>query len=783
MILLSPLGYIPYSGDQSMIRTTTLGYPRIGRNRELKRACESYWNGTIGSDELLSVGATLRQAHWQTQHHAGIDLIPVNDFSLYDQVLDAIALIGAIPERYQWTGNIVDLPTYFAMARGIQQAHLDASAMEMTKWFNTNYHYIVPEWSPKQHFHLASTKLFDEFEEAIRLGIPAKPVLIGPLTLLLLGTTRGKQVDLYGDTLTGIVSVYTEVIERLAAMGATWIQFDEPCLVQERTTTELTAVREIYQTFAAIKGTAKLLLSTYFGQVGENYQTLLELAVDGIGLDLVNGPENVHLLSTYGFPEDKVLVAGLVSGRNIWRTNLSAALDQVDRLTTQIAKEQIIIAPSSSLLHVPYDAQREHATDAEIRAWLAFAEQKLEEVVLLGRALQDGRTSITDALAKNQSIIDARVNSAKVSRPEVQERLSTTEITQRLPYEQREILQKERFHLPLLPTTTIGSFPQTAEVRQKRRQFESRALSEREYHEFLKRAIADAITRQEEIGLDVLVHGEFERNDMVQYFGEQLSGIVFTQHGWVQSYGSRYVRPPIIFGDVVRPKPMTVQWSIYAQSLTQKPVKGMLTGPITILHWSFVRDDQPLATTCRQLALAIHDEVLDLERAGIGIIQIDEPALREGLPLRREQWQAYLDWAVACFHFAVSGIQDTTQIHTHMCYANFQDIIEAIRALDADVISIECSRSQMDLLRAFATSPYPNAIGPGVYDIHSPRIPTQEEIEHLLTKAFQSFPIEHVWVNPDCGLKTRTWTEVTQSLTHMVAAARTLRIQRANTTA
>ena len=758
-----------------VVRTTTLGYPRIGRKRELKQASEAYWSGKIGEEDLYRVGAALRREHWQVQRDAGIDLIPVNDFSFYDQVLDAIALIGAVPERYGWQGGLVDLATYFAMARGARQVGLDATAMEMTKWFDTNYHYIVPEWYTGQRFHLASNKPFDEFAEAQAQGVAAKPVLIGPFSLVLLGKAQNADLDLLAETLSGVTAIYGEIIARLAAMGANWIQLDEPCLVQDRTPLELAAFRRTYEALAARKGQAKLLISTSFGHVGESYETLMALPVDGIGLDFVRGPENSDLLQRYGLPSDKVLIAGVVDGRNVWGTNLSSTLTLLDHVTAFVPRERLIVAPSCSLLHVPYDAASESEISPEVRPWLAFAEQKLGEVVILGRALHEGREAIAVALAESVAVAHSRATSPLVHDGEVQARLASAHDAKRAPYAERRQIQSERLGLPVLPTTTIGSFPQTSEVRQTRRRFETGQITVQEYEHFIEEAIAEIIVRQEELGIDVLVHGEFERNDMVQYFGEQLSGFAFTHQGWVQSYGSRCVRPPIIYGDIARPTPMTVRWSAYAQSLTDKPVKGMLTGPVTMLNWSFVRDDQPRETTCRQLALVLSEEVTDLERAGLRVIQIDEPALREGLPLRHSQWNAYLNWAVACFRLASSEAGPATQIHTHMCYSAFNDIIDAIAALDADVISLENSRSGGELLEVFRQTSYDKGIGPGVYDIHSPRIPSVEEIEAMLQATLQVLPPTSVWVNPDCGLKTRTWAEVVPALEHMVAAAREVR--------
>jgi 5-methyltetrahydropteroyltriglutamate--homocysteine methyltransferase len=740
-----------------MVRTTTLGYPRVGRRRELKQACEAYWSGKIGEEELSQTGAALRRVHWQVQRDAGIDLIPVNDFSFYDQVLDALALLGAVPERYHWEGGAVDLATYFAMARGVRRAGLDAPAMEMTKWFDTNYHYIVPEWSRGQRFQLASNKPFDEFAEARAQGIPAKPVLIGPFSLVLLGKAQQADLDLLDETLSGVVAVYGEIIARLAAMGADWIQFDEPCLVQDRTPAELAVLRQTYKALAQRKGRAKLIISTMFGNVGESYETLCTLPVDGIGLDFIRGPENSELLQRYGLPSDKILVAGVVDGRNIWRADLPATLNLLEDVATLVPRERLVVAPSCSLLHVPYDAASEVEIAPEVSRWLAFAEQKLGEVVVLGRALHEGRASVAGAFAESAAGTQSRATSPLVHNAFVQAKLAEQKTVQRPSYAERRLLQAERLGLPVLPTTTIGSFPQTAEVRQARRRFETGQLTPQEYEHFIERSIADLIARQESLGIDVLVHGEFERNDMVQYFGEQLSGFAFTHHGWVQSYGSRCVRPPIIYGDVARPAPMTVRWSAYAQSLTAKPVKAMLTGPVTMLNWSFVRDDQPRETTCRQIALALSEEVTDLECAGLHVIQVDEPALREGLPLRQSRWDAYLNWAVACFRLATSGAEPETQIHTHMCYSAFNDIIDAIAVLDADVISLENSRSGGELLEVFRQTSYDKEVGPGVYDIHTPRVPSVDEIEAMLRATLQVLPVASVWVNPDCGLKTRTW--------------------------
>src|SRR5258708_3445341 len=591
---------------------------------------------------------------------------------------------------------------------------------------------MVHEWHRGQRLHVASTKFLDELAEAKLQDIPAKPVLIGPFSLVLLGKAHTGGVDLLGEPLAGVSALYGEIISRLAAMGASWIQLDEPCLVQDRTPAELAALRQTYELLAAQKGTAKLLISTSFGHVGESYETLITLPVDGIGLDFVRGPENRDLLHRHGLPSDKVLVAGVVDGRNIWRTNLPSMLDLLDDVTTIVPHERLIVAPSSSLMHVPYDAGRESEIAPEVRQWLAFAEQKLEEVVILGRAVHEGRDAVATAPEESVALTQSRATSLFAHHASVQEKLVSHHVANRPPYVERRQIQSERLGLPCLPTTTIGSFPQTAEVRQMRRRFETGQTTQEEYEHFIERAIAETIARQEQLGIDVLVHGEFERNDMVQYFCEQLSGFAFTHHGWVQSYGSRYVRPPIIYGDVARPTPMTVRSSTYAQSLTDKPVKGMRTRPVTMLNGSFVRDDQPRDTTCRQLALALGEEVADLERAGLRAFQIDEPALPQGLPLLCTQWNAYLSWPLPCFRLATSCAGSATQIHTHMCYSAFNDIIDAIAALDADVISLENSRSGGEFLEVFRQTSYDKEIGPGVYDIHSPRVPSVDEIEAML---------------------------------------------------
>ncbi|HET8625878.1 MAG TPA: 5-methyltetrahydropteroyltriglutamate--homocysteine S-methyltransferase [Thermomicrobiales bacterium] len=767
-----------------MAITANLGYPRIGARRELKRALEGYWQGKVGADDLRARAAAIRAANWAAQRDAGIDLIPANDFSLYDHVLDTIALVGAVPPRYGWDGGAVDLDLYFALARGEQDARRDVPALEMTKWFDTNYHYLVPEFRPGQVFRLSGTKPFDEFAEARALGVAARPVLLGPVSFLLLGKVRpedapGGAFDPLVELLDPLVAVYAEVVGRLAAQGAEWIQLDEPCFVQDRGPREWAALRRAYTALAAAKGGAKILVQTYFGHVGESYETLAALPVDGLGLDFVRDPENLDLLERHGFPADKRLAAGVVDGRNVWRADLDAALALLERLARRVPSERLIVGPSCSLQFVPLDIALEPAGEFDVvRPWLAFARQKLDEVAALRRGLDEGRGAVAADLDVARRALDDRRRSPRTRDPEVRRRLAavTPALERRAsPFAARRAAQRAALGLPPFPTTTIGSFPQTAEVRRARAQWKQGALTQEGYDAFIAGQIAALIRRQEALGLDVLVHGEFERGDMVEYFGEQLAGFALTTHGWVQSYGSRYVRPPILYGDVRRPRPMTVRWSAYAQSLTPKPVKAMLTGPVTILEWSFVRDDQPRADTARQVALALRDEVADLEAAGLRVIQIDEPALREGLPLRRAAWGDYLDWAVRAYRLASSGAADATQIHSHMCYSEFNDIIAAIADLDADVITIENSRSDLELLDVFRRFRYDHEIGPGVYDIHSPRVPPAAEMAANLRAAMTVLDRDLLWVNPDCGLKTRDWPETIAALRNMVAAAHDLR--------
>jgi 5-methyltetrahydropteroyltriglutamate--homocysteine methyltransferase len=769
-----------------MVLATNLGYPRIGLHRELKKALESYWSGKLSENEMLDQVRALRHANWLLQQQLGLDHIPSGDLALWDHVLDTVAMVGAVPARYHWTGETVDLHTYFAMARGIQEKQLDATdsgvaaapAMEMTKWFDTNYHYIVPEFEQGQQFRLASTRLIDEFIEARDLGIHTRPVLLGPVSFLLLGKARQdglKPLTLLHE----LLPVYEEVLVRLSQAGATWVQIDEPCLVLDLETEAQKAFPVAYERLSARVPGLRILLATYFEGLRDNLPVALHLPIAALHLDLVRAPEQLEQALDL-IPEQLSLSLGVVDGRNVWRTDLERALALISRAVAAIGSDRVLVGPSCSLLHCPIDLALETQLDDELRQWLAFARQKVEEIVLLARAINEGIAAIEPALRINRQAFQSRRTSPRIHNAAVQERLRTiadVPLQRQHPYTERRKVQRQRLELPLLPTTTIGSFPQTKEIRAVRADYKAGKISATQYEAFLKTEIERVIRFQEEIGLDVLVHGEVERSDMVEYFGEQLTGMLITQNGWVQSYGSRCVRPPIIYGDISRPGPMTVGWSVFAQSLTSRPVKGMLTGPVTLLQWSFVRDDQPRSATCRQLALAIRAEVQDLEAAGIQVIQIDEPALREGLPLRRADWNAYLTWAVDCFRLASSGVRDETQIHTHMCYSEFNDIIEAIGSMDADVISIESSRSQMELLRAFVAYHYPNEIGPGVYDIHSPRVPAREEIEDLLRKALRVLSPTQLWVNPDCGLKTRRWEEVRPALTNMVAAARTLRAE------
>ena len=749
-----------------MTIASNLGFPPLGAARELKRATEGYWSGKVSRDQLLATGAELRRRHWQLQQQIGIERIPANDFSFYDRMLDTCAMVGAVPPRYDWSGKWMDADTYFAMARGSQGKGRDVTAMEMTKWFDTNYHYIVPELSRGQRFRLASAKPTNEYHEARALGIDATTVLIGPLTFLLLAKTKGSAFDRLS-LLDALLPVYADALESLAGAGATWVQLDEPTLALDRTPAERAAFVKAYQYLAKRAGKLRLMVATYFAGLGDNLETALALPVQGLHVDLVRAPEQLDPLLA-AWPKGRILSAGVIDGRNVWRADLGAQRGLVERAAAAVGSDNLWVAPSCSLLHTPIDLDLETSLDAELKSWLAFAKQKLQEVVALAR-------NDKNAIAKSSAAAKSRKTSQRIHNADVQRRARSVNERDYVRSEPFAVRRKAQVDLPHYPTTTIGSFPQTADVRAARRKLNDGQLSEEEYERFISEQISKTITMQEQLGLDVLVHGEFERNDMVEYFGEQLVGFAFTEHGWVQSYGTRYVKPPIIFGDVARPGPMTVRWSAFAQSKTRRPVKGMLTGPVTILQWSFVRDDQPRAETARQLALAIRDEVKDLEAAGIRVIQIDEPALREGMPLRQADWAAYQDWAVNAFRLATSGVSDDTQIHTHMCYSEFNDVLQVIARMDADVISIENARSGSELLRAFQGYRYPNEIGPGVYDIHSPRVPSTEEIVVLLRAMREVLEPRQIWVNPDCGLKTRRWEEVMPALSNMVSAARVAR--------
>ncbi|MCT4178366.1 5-methyltetrahydropteroyltriglutamate--homocysteine S-methyltransferase [Elizabethkingia anophelis] len=762
------------------MQTHNLGYPRIGKKRELKKACEQYWSGKIIQKELLDVSRRIINENLKLQQEAGIDLIAVNDFSFYDHVLDMTLTLGAIPQRYHdvilnKANNELDL--YFAMARGYQKDGLDITAMEMTKWFDTNYHYIVPEFSKGQSFKLFSNKIINEFIGARQIGINAKPVILGPVSYLLLGKEKEEGFEKL-DLIDNLLPVYLEILKSLQSHGAEYIQIDEPFLVLDLTDKAKEVYIAVYTKIQKELPNLKIILTTYFEGLEDNLPLALSLPVDTLHVDLVRKPEQLeNILAT--IPENLKLSLGVVDGRNIWKNDFESSLQFIRKAKEQLGEERILIAPSSSLLHVPYDLDletKEESLPAEIKQWMAYAKQKIKEVALL-RDLSSENPSAESLVAfgENKKAIENKRISTLIHDAKVQQQMDALDavpVSRQSAFVQRKVQQQEILKLPLFPTTTIGSFPQTKEVRSWRAQFKKGEISAERYTDLLKEETKNTIQRQEKIGIDVLVHGEFERNDMVEYFGEQLKGFAFTENGWVQSYGSRCVKPPVIYGDVSRPEPLTVFWSQYAQSLTSKWVKGMLTGPVTILQWSFVRNDQSRKDTANQIALAIRDEVLDLEKAGIRIIQIDEPAIREGLPLRKKDAAAYLKWAVLAFRISASSVKDDTQIHTHMCYSEFNDIISHIADMDADVITIECSRSQMELLDAFADFEYPNDIGPGVYDIHAPRVPSKEEMVKLLEKAAKVIPSSQLWVNPDCGLKTRGWDETEKALIEMVNAAK-----------
>ena len=761
-----------------MVIAASLGWPRIGPKRELKKALESFWAGKSTEKDLLAEAKILRKRAWKAQAALGIGSVPSNDFSFYDHVLDAACMVGAVPARYGLASGKVDLRTYFAMARGLQDGKTDVPAMEMTKWFDSNYHYIVPEFARGTQFRLATTKCVDEFEEARAAGVKTRPVLLGPVSFLLLGKMKDGSGESPLALLPRLLPVYAEVLGRLAKAGAEWVQLDEPCLVLDLDAAAKAAFPEAYKALAAAEPRLRLMVATYFGDLRGNLELALSLPVAGLHLDLVrNGAGDLDAALAKA-PSSLTLSLGVVDGRNIWRTDLAKALAPVEKAVAAIGKDRVQVAPSCSLLTSPVDLDLETGLDADLRSWLAFSKQKLEEVSALARAAQDGPAAAKKELDASAKAAKTRASSPRIHDPAVKSRLKAVKpemLRRKSAYAARRAAQDKVLGLPAFPTTTIGSFPQTAAVRAARAEFKRGKTAPEEYEKFLRAETERCVRFQEECGLDVLVHGEFERNDMVEHFGEMLKGFAFTRNGWVQSYGSRCVKPPIVFGDVSRPGPMTVSWARYAQSLTQRPMKGMLTGPVTILQWSFVRDDQPRSDTCRQIALAIRDETADLEKAGIKAIQIDEPAIREGLPLRAGDRPGYLEWAVDAFLLSSTGVKDETQVHTHMCYSEFNEIIGAVARMDADVLSIETSRSQMELLDAFGKTKYPNEIGPGVYDIHSPRVPAQGEMSALLKKAAKVLRPEQIWVNPDCGLKTRRWEEVRPALAALVAAAKEMR--------
>nr|WP_299585247.1 5-methyltetrahydropteroyltriglutamate--homocysteine S-methyltransferase [Mucilaginibacter sp.] len=753
------------------------GYPRVGAHRELKKASEQYWVGKTGCEELFAVARKIREQNWKLQQDAGIDLIPCNDFSFYDQVLDTSLMLGVIPQRYNavLTENAKnkEIDLYFAMARGYQKDGLDITAMEMTKWFDTNYHYIVPEFTANQQFRLFSEKVFDEFNLAKQVtGTIPKPVLIGPVSYLLLGKEKEPGFDKI-DLVKKLVPVYIWILKRLQSLGAVWVQLDEPFLAMDLSQKEKDAFVFAYKEIKKQCPELKTLLTTYFEGLNENTSLAVNLLVSALHIDLVRAPKQLDEVLTL-MPETLSLSLGVVDGRNIWKNDYIRSLAHIKKAIAVVGKHRLMIAPSCSLLHSPFDLDLETGINPEIKNWMAFAKQKLNEVNELSEIIEGSN----ELLRANIQAISTRNISKLIHKQAIKQRveaITDADATRTGKFPSRQKTQQGNFHLPLFPTTTIGSFPQTDEIRQLRARLKKGELTLEQYDTEIEKATIDAIRWQEEIGIDVLVHGEFERNDMVEYFGEQLDGFLFTKNGWVQSYGSRCVKPPVIYGDVSRPKDMTVRWSSFAQANTDKLMKGMLTGPVTILQWSFVRDDQPRSETTFQIALAIRDEVVALEKAGIKVIQIDEPAIREGLPLRKADRAAYLDWAVKAFRISASGVQDETQIHTHMCYSEFNDIIEHIAMMDADVITIETSRSQMELLEAFSDFKYPAEIGPGVYDIHSPRIPSVDEMVSLLEKAAVLLPVGNIWVNPDCGLKTRKWPETQAALKNMVQAAKAAR--------
>ena len=748
------------------------GYPRIGAKRELKFAVEAFWKGAKSEAELQAVAAEIRRLNWAAQKAAGADLLPVGDFSFYDQVLDTQVALGCIPKRFGFDAANLSLPEYFQLARG----NATQFAMEMTKWFDTNYHYIVPEWHADTEFAAHSANLIAQIKEARALGHDIKPTLVGPLTLLWLGKKKEEFGCRVATLLPKLLPAYAQLLRELAAEGVDWIQIDEPILAVDAPKPYLDAFPAVYKELANTG--VRIIIGTYFASVAEHLNLLKNLPVHGVHIDAVRAPEQLAVFAD-AWPENKVLSVGLIDGRNVWRANLSKVIGTLAPVAAKLGNN-LWIAPSCSLLHSPQDLAVEEKLDAEIKSWMAFAAQKLVELGAVKQALAHGKDSVKEAIAASDAAAADRATNKLIHNEAVQKRVADLPQgadQRKSPFAERIKAQQEWMKLPILPTTTIGSFPQTTEIRQARAAFKKGELSAADYDAAMKKEIAYCVEEQEKLQIDVPVHGEAERNDMVEYFGEQLAGYCFSQFGWVQSYGSRCVKPPIIFGDVSRPNPMTVYWSSFAQTLTSRPMKGMLTGPVTMFKWSFVRDDVPLSVVAKQIALALNDEVLDLEKAGIKVIQIDEPAIREAMPLKKAQWDEYLAWACESFRLSSTGAEDSTQIHTHMCYSEFNDILPAIASMDADVITIETSRSDMDLLTAFGDFKYPNDIGPGVYDIHSPRVPTAAEVEHLLRKAMDVVPVERLWVNPDCGLKTRGWPETIEQLKVMMEVTKKLRAE------
>ncbi|AER40787.1 MAG: 5-methyltetrahydropteroyltriglutamate--homocysteine S-methyltransferase [Flavobacteriales bacterium] len=752
-----------------------LGYPRIGIQRELKKACEAYWYNKIDSNKLFEIGKKIRKENWKIQEKSGLDLIPCNDFSFYDHVLDMSLLLGCIPDPYLSIPIINEkIDLYFSMARGFQKNGWDVKAMEMTKWFNTNYHYIVPEFHKNQKFHIFSNKIFDEFEEIKKeiKSIP-KPVLIGPITYLFLGKEKENSFHRM-DLIENLIPVYIQIIKKLKNQGSTWIQIDEPILVLDLSQKEIEAFQYAYQEISKLCSEVNILLTSYFDGILENISLIKDISIQALHIDVIEDPGQLEFILDFLMEKKMILSLGLINGRNIWKNNYVHSIKKIERSIELLGDKRVMIAPNSSLLHIPIDIEYEYSIPNDIKEIICFAKQKIYELSDLENILKGNK----DILLKNFDLLEKAKTSSFIHDTKIKERvrkIKENDIKRKSSFKIRQKKQHEKFNFPFFPTTTIGSFPQTKEIRILRSKLRKKELSKKEYENKIQELIVEVIRKQEEINLDVLVHGEFERNDMVEFFSEKLKGFISTDNGWVQSYGSRCVKPPVIYGDVGRIGEMTVDWICFAQSKTKKLMKGMLTGPVTILQWSFVRDDQPISTTAYQIALAIRDEVKSLEDSGIRIIQIDEPALREGLPLKKKDWTSYFNWSIKAFRIASSGVKDETQIHTHMCYSEFNDILKPISDLDADVITIETSRSKMELLKGFSEFSYPNEIGPGVYDIHSPRIPTVEEILDLIKKASNKIPIRNIWINPDCGLKTRKWNEVIKSLKNMTEAAKIAR--------